>query len=178
VSGQLQVGVALPSWKEAPVPIGQEIGWAPEPVWTLWGREHSCTAGNRIRAFQPVARPYLNFSAKWIQYKVAEEAGVVVLTEVCRGLLQSSEQNGRKAFRLVFAVSLRMFCDTVRAGKLAAQSWHLLTGLRNTQTLHPSYISWLSFNCICNRQVKGTDFGEEASLPPSVSAVLSNFRKC
>jgi hypothetical protein len=25
---------ALPPGKEPPVPIGQEAGWAPEPVWT------------------------------------------------------------------------------------------------------------------------------------------------
>jgi hypothetical protein len=27
--------------KESPVPIGEEAGWAPEPVWTTWGRENS-----------------------------------------------------------------------------------------------------------------------------------------
>jgi hypothetical protein len=27
-------GRALPPGKEPPVPIGQEAGWAPEPVWT------------------------------------------------------------------------------------------------------------------------------------------------
>jgi hypothetical protein len=24
------------SKEKAPVPIGEEIGWAPEPVWTIW----------------------------------------------------------------------------------------------------------------------------------------------
>jgi hypothetical protein len=40
--------------EEPPVPIGQEVGWTPEPVWALWSREESCTTGNRIWDVQPV----------------------------------------------------------------------------------------------------------------------------
>jgi hypothetical protein len=25
--------------KETPVPTGEEAGWGPEPVWTVWNRE-------------------------------------------------------------------------------------------------------------------------------------------
>jgi hypothetical protein len=32
--------VLLPG-KEAPVPIRSEVGWTPEPVWTMWRRENS-----------------------------------------------------------------------------------------------------------------------------------------
>jgi hypothetical protein len=39
VSGQLHVPASLPPGKEPLVPIGYEVGWAPEPVWTQWGRE-------------------------------------------------------------------------------------------------------------------------------------------
>jgi hypothetical protein len=39
VSGQLHAPAALSSGKGAMVPIGQEAGWAPEPVWTRWWRE-------------------------------------------------------------------------------------------------------------------------------------------
>jgi hypothetical protein len=42
VSGQLHAQVAL-----SPVPIGQEAGWAPDPVWTMWRGEKSFTARNR-----------------------------------------------------------------------------------------------------------------------------------
>jgi hypothetical protein len=42
VSGQLHSQAALPPGEEPPVPIGQEAGWAPEPVWTMWRRENSC----------------------------------------------------------------------------------------------------------------------------------------
>jgi hypothetical protein len=41
VSGQLHAPAALPPGKEPLVPIGQEAGWAPEPVWMRWWREIS-----------------------------------------------------------------------------------------------------------------------------------------
>jgi hypothetical protein len=41
MSGQLNVPAALTQGKEPPVPIGWEVGWAPEPVWTMWRRENS-----------------------------------------------------------------------------------------------------------------------------------------
>jgi hypothetical protein len=31
----------LTPWKEPPVSIGEDAGWAPEPVCTLWNREKS-----------------------------------------------------------------------------------------------------------------------------------------
>jgi hypothetical protein len=39
VSGQLHAPTALSSRKEAPVPIGQEAGWDPEPFRTRERRE-------------------------------------------------------------------------------------------------------------------------------------------
>jgi hypothetical protein len=57
MSGQLHAPAALPLGKELSATIGQEAAWAPEPVWTLWRGEKSCTARNRTRAFQPVAIP-------------------------------------------------------------------------------------------------------------------------
>jgi hypothetical protein len=44
------------------VPIGYEARWAQEPVWTLWRREKSCTAGNRAQAVQPVAHCYTDWA--------------------------------------------------------------------------------------------------------------------
>jgi hypothetical protein len=41
VSGQLHAPAPLPPGKEPPVPIGQEGGWTPEPIWTTWRRENS-----------------------------------------------------------------------------------------------------------------------------------------
>jgi hypothetical protein len=41
VIGQLHAPAAVPQGKLRAVPIGQEAGWATEPVWTLWSRETS-----------------------------------------------------------------------------------------------------------------------------------------
>jgi hypothetical protein len=42
VSGQRHAQAALlPPWKGPPVPIVQEAGWAPEPVWTQRIEENS-----------------------------------------------------------------------------------------------------------------------------------------
>jgi hypothetical protein len=62
VSGQLHAPAALPPGKVHPPPIGQEAGWAPEPVWTLWRREKSYTCQEWNPAFQPVAHRYFFFT--------------------------------------------------------------------------------------------------------------------
>jgi hypothetical protein len=56
VSGQRHAPVALYPWgKGPPVPIVQEAGWAPEPVWTQRIEEKSlASAGDRMS----VARHY------------------------------------------------------------------------------------------------------------------------
>jgi hypothetical protein len=48
VSGQLYAPATLPSGKEHPVPIRQEAGWEPEPVWT-WCRIEKFLAPTRNR---------------------------------------------------------------------------------------------------------------------------------
>jgi hypothetical protein len=48
-------GRALPPGKGPPVPIVQEAGWAPEPVWTQGLEEN---VGNRTPIVQPVVRHY------------------------------------------------------------------------------------------------------------------------
>jgi hypothetical protein len=51
-----------PQGKDPLVPIGQESGWALEPVWKLWRRENPCTEGNQTRTVQPVARRYTDWA--------------------------------------------------------------------------------------------------------------------
>jgi hypothetical protein len=56
VSGQLHALIALLQRKEPPVPIGQEAGCAPEPVWTRRLSEKSfAPAGNLTPIVQQVA---------------------------------------------------------------------------------------------------------------------------
>jgi hypothetical protein len=54
VSGQLHASAALPSWKELTVPITQEAGWAPEPVWTLGESNPDLSARLYIERAMPV----------------------------------------------------------------------------------------------------------------------------
>jgi hypothetical protein len=60
VSSQHHAPAALyPLGKEPPVPIGQEAGWAPEPVWTQGLEEKSsASVGDRTPVVQSVARHY------------------------------------------------------------------------------------------------------------------------
>jgi hypothetical protein len=41
MSGQFHAPAALSPGKEPPVPIGYEVGWTPEPVWTTWRSKNS-----------------------------------------------------------------------------------------------------------------------------------------
>jgi hypothetical protein len=43
VSGQLHAPAVYPPGKEPPEPIGQEAGWAPKQVWTLWRKKLALT---------------------------------------------------------------------------------------------------------------------------------------
>jgi hypothetical protein len=54
VSGQFRATFALPSGKEPPVPIGQEAGWTPVPVWKK--NPFIAAAGNQTPVFQYVAQ--------------------------------------------------------------------------------------------------------------------------
>jgi hypothetical protein len=58
VIGQLLAPDTLPLGESDPEPFGYQAEWAPESVWALRRREKFYTAGNRIRAVQPVARRY------------------------------------------------------------------------------------------------------------------------
>jgi hypothetical protein len=65
--GWFHVPIASPHLKRVPVPIGQEAGWAPEPVWTTWRREISLAPDwIRILGFHPVSIPTLAASVRVI----------------------------------------------------------------------------------------------------------------
>jgi hypothetical protein len=59
VSGQHHAPAAFTPGKD-PVPIVQEAGWAPEPVWT--GAENLAPPGFDPRTFQAVVSPYTDYA--------------------------------------------------------------------------------------------------------------------
>jgi hypothetical protein len=60
-------GRALPPDKEPPVPILEEAGWAPEPVWTKRLEEKSSVSiGDRTPAVQSVVRHYTELPGTWL----------------------------------------------------------------------------------------------------------------
>jgi hypothetical protein len=63
--GQLHAPAALPPEKEPAVPIGYEVGWTPEPVWTTWRKKildpHRDSISNPS-VVQPVASRYTNYN--------------------------------------------------------------------------------------------------------------------
>jgi hypothetical protein len=56
-------GSALPPWKGPPVPIVQEAGWPPEPVWTQRLEEKSsASVGDGTLVVQSVVRHYADLA--------------------------------------------------------------------------------------------------------------------
>jgi hypothetical protein len=58
-SGQIHAPATLTSNKPS-IPIGYEVGWALEPVWTLRRREKSCKVGNRTWTVHPIACRFID----------------------------------------------------------------------------------------------------------------------
>jgi hypothetical protein len=59
VSGQRHDWAALyPRGKNPPVLIGQEAGWAPEPIWTQRREHKSSAVGDRTPVVQSVVSHY------------------------------------------------------------------------------------------------------------------------
>jgi hypothetical protein len=73
VSGQLHAPAAFHPWKDPQVPIGQEVGWTSEPVWTIWRRKNSWPyrdSNSDPSVVQPVASRYTNYaSVVWQTFK-------------------------------------------------------------------------------------------------------------
>jgi hypothetical protein len=67
VGGELHVPVALSPGKELLALSGQEVGWAPEPVWTIRRSENSWPYLDSISdpsVVQPVASRYTDYATE------------------------------------------------------------------------------------------------------------------
>jgi hypothetical protein len=60
---------ALPPWKELPLPIESEAGWAPEPVWRYWGTEKSFPSA-RIRTPDRPARSLVTVQTTLLRLRI------------------------------------------------------------------------------------------------------------
>jgi hypothetical protein len=86
VCGQHHAPAAFTPRKE-PVPIVQEAGWAPEPVWI--GAENLAPPGFDPRTFQPVVSRYTDYANPALQCIVVEYiicyVYLIVLSKVLAG---------------------------------------------------------------------------------------------
>jgi hypothetical protein len=67
MSGQLHALATLPPGKEPPVLILYEVGWAPEPVWTIWRSENSWPyrdSNSDLSVIQPVVTRYTDIKSE------------------------------------------------------------------------------------------------------------------
>jgi hypothetical protein len=60
---------ALSPWKELPLPIEWEAGWAPETVWTFWGTEKSFPSA-RIRTRDRQARSLVTVQTTLLRIRI------------------------------------------------------------------------------------------------------------
>jgi hypothetical protein len=58
-------GRALAPDKQPPVPILQEAGWAPEPVWTQWLQEKLFRLYRGLNVDRPVVQPVARHYTDW-----------------------------------------------------------------------------------------------------------------
>jgi hypothetical protein len=66
VSGQRHAPAALyPQGKDPPVPIVQEAGWAPEPVWTHRLEEKAFRLYRRSNLDRPVVQSVVRYHTAW-----------------------------------------------------------------------------------------------------------------
>jgi hypothetical protein len=77
VCGQHHAPAAFTPWKD-PVPVVQEAGWAPEPVWM--GAENLAPLGFDPRTLQPVVSRYTDYAIPAPEQSV----GTFSVTEVVR----------------------------------------------------------------------------------------------
>jgi hypothetical protein len=85
-------GRALPPGKEPSVPIVQETGWAPEPVWTQRLEERSsASVGDRTPAVQSVVRHYTDWATAALLITLIQKERIHMLLQQI--ILRSVQMN-------------------------------------------------------------------------------------
>jgi hypothetical protein len=138
MSGQHHAQAALyPRGKDPPVPIVQEAGWAPEPVWTQRLEEKSsASVGDWIPIAQPVVRHYTT----WATAAPKRICTFVKKKIVCRWSQSSSIWVSHKANSLD---RCSVVTDGVTSSFRAICAKNKEQGTRNNKTARPkSGVSW------------------------------------
>jgi hypothetical protein len=109
VRGQFHAPATLPPGERALVPIGQEIGWDPDVVWTLWSGEKSLApAWNGIPAIY-----FFTISTELSQLQIKDRREEISYTT--RTLLNcfNNEYDLSRSHNPLHVRCARMMCITI-----------------------------------------------------------------
>jgi hypothetical protein len=132
VSGQLHAPAALPPGKEPPVPIGYEVGWTSEPVWTMLNGTYIKSRDLRQNCRQLF--PLIRSAARRIAWRMGICSGkkyrLCDVTDRLSALVcwSSSDERGRQGTQLC--------CMTIPVPISVAPVWINHSSCRSIRTRH------------------------------------------
>jgi hypothetical protein len=125
-----------PRGKDPPVPIVQEAGWAPEPVWTQRLEEKPfAPAGDRTPIAQPVVRHYTAWANPAPQLQIV--CDVTIVTQQCKQP-QNTAMQGWKSFIQLTNLNLNHF------KMIKAMGLKIITSRSPLMMSPPYHFSWKS----------------------------------
>jgi hypothetical protein len=126
VSGQRHAPAALyPRGKRPPVPIGQEVGWAPDPVWTeILEEKSSASVGDRTPVVLSVIR-HVTLPAGNGTLENQRNDGTSVIKYLIGPELTCKMQTATLLVLLVMLITVIRFKNSYRASRSSSNALDL-----------------------------------------------------